>query len=53
MNVTTAVVILNVLNELGLPAERQRQIVKEHPDLRRTAKLSQELLIASPANGKT
>lgn len=53
VNVTTAVVILNVLNELGLPAERQRQIVKEHPDLRRTAKLSQELLIASPANGKT
>ncbi|MDO5076434.1 HEPN domain-containing protein [Corynebacterium sp.] len=31
---TTAVVILNVLHELGLPAERQRQIVEEHRQLR-------------------
>lgn len=30
---TTAVVILNILHELGLSAERQRQIVREHPQL--------------------
>ena len=31
VEVTTAVVILNVLHELGLPAGRQREIVREHP----------------------
>lgn len=53
VNVTTAVVILNVLNELGLPAERQRQIVKEHPDLLQTAKLAQKLLVTPPENGES
>ncbi|HEV7384425.1 MAG TPA: HEPN domain-containing protein [Phenylobacterium sp.] len=35
---TTAIVIRNVLHELGLPAERQREIVREHPQLRATAR---------------
>lgn len=42
VDVTTAVVILNLLNEVGLPAERQRKIVKEHPQLRATARQARE-----------
>ncbi|WP_406690511.1 hypothetical protein REH65_32225 [Saccharopolyspora sp. ID03-671] len=38
VEVTTAVVILNVLHELGLPRERQREIVQEHPQLRATSR---------------
>lgn len=38
VKVTTAVVILNVLHEIGLPAERQREIVREHPQLRATSR---------------
>ncbi len=44
VDVTTAVVILNVLNELELPADRQREIVREHPELRNTAKRAQNWL---------
>lgn len=44
VEVTTAVVILNLLHELGLPAERQQAIVREHPQLRRTASLAGEWL---------
>lgn len=44
VEVTTAVVILNVLHELGLPAERQREIVQEHPQLRATARIARERL---------
>ncbi|MCX4725463.1 HEPN domain-containing protein [Streptomyces sp. NBC_01306] len=46
VRVTTAVVILNVLHELGLPAERQREIVQEHPQLRATAQTAGEWLAA-------
>ncbi|GAA4421874.1 hypothetical protein GCM10023169_15370 [Georgenia halophila] len=46
VEVTTAVVILNVLHELGLPAERQREIVQEHPQLRTTARTAHEWLVA-------
>lgn len=42
VEVTTAVVILNVLHELGLPAEQQRKIVREHPQLRATARAAHE-----------
>jgi hypothetical protein len=45
VEVTTAVVILNVLHELGLPAERQREIMKEHPRLRATASSAREWLV--------
>ncbi|KOX33952.1 hypothetical protein ADK67_04890 [Saccharothrix sp. NRRL B-16348] len=46
VEVTTAVVILNVLHELGLPAGRQREIVQEHPQLRATARTAGKWLIA-------
>lgn len=45
VEVTTAVVILNLLHELGLPAERQREIVQEHPQLRATARKAREWLV--------
>lgn len=47
VEVTTGVVILNVLHELGLPAERQREIVQEHPQLRATFRTASEWLVAS------
>ncbi|MEV6370181.1 HEPN domain-containing protein [Micromonospora musae] len=47
VEVTTAVVILNVLHELGLPAERQREIVQRHPQLRATARSAREWLVAT------
>ncbi|NYI71907.1 hypothetical protein GGQ54_002467 [Naumannella cuiyingiana] len=46
VEVTTAVVILNVLHELGLSAERQRGIVRDHPTLRYTSGLAREWLVA-------
>lgn len=45
VDVTEAVVILNVLHELGLPAERQREIVREHPQLKATARTAREWLV--------
>lgn len=47
VEMTTAVVILNVLHELGLPAERQREIVQEHPQLRTTSRTAREWLVPS------
>lgn len=49
VEVTTAVVILNVLHELGLPAERQREIAQEHPQLRATARTAHEWLVVPRA----
>lgn len=46
VDVTTAVVILNLLNEVGLSAERQREIVKDHAQLRETARRAREHLRA-------
>ena len=46
VDVTTAVVILNLLHEVGLSAERQREIVKEHPQLRATARQASRHLCA-------
>ena len=50
VEVTTAVVTLNVLHELGLPAERQRKIMQEHPQLKETARAAREWLVA-PGTG--
>ncbi|MHC9657226.1 HEPN domain-containing protein [Corynebacterium diphtheriae] len=50
VEVTTAVVILNVLQELGLSAERQREIVLTHPKLRHTVGLSREWLVPSKSD---
>lgn len=47
VELTTAVVILNVLHELGLSAERQRQIVEEHPQLRKTSQTARKWLVNS------
>lgn len=44
VNVTTAVVILNLLNEIGLSAELQRKIVQQHPQLHETAQQANTLL---------
>lgn len=35
---TTGVVILNLLHEIGMPAERQQAIVRDHPQLRSIAR---------------
>lgn len=50
VEVTTAVVILNILQELGLSAERQQEIVLTHPNLRHTARLSREWLVPSKSD---
>ena len=50
VNVTTAIVILNLLNELGLPAERQREIVHNNPQLRSTSSHAREWLSTPEAN---
>lgn len=44
VDTTSAVVILNVLHELGLPAERQREIVQDHPRFRMTCRKAREWL---------
>jgi hypothetical protein len=49
VEVTTAVVVLNLLHELGLPAERQSEIVREHPRLRATANTARDWLVSSDA----
>ncbi|MGV9319469.1 ApeA N-terminal domain 1-containing protein [Streptomyces sp. NPDC003660] len=46
VEVTTAVIILNLLHELGLPAERQSELVRKHPQLRATARTAREWLIS-------
>ena len=45
VEVTTAVVILNILHELGVPGERQREIIQEHPQLRSTARRARKWLV--------
>lgn len=50
VEVTTAVVILNLLHELGLPVERQREVVQEHPQLRATSRNACERLAASESD---
>lgn len=45
VRVTSTVVVLNVLHELGLPVERQRQIVRDHPQLRMICRKAREWLV--------
>ena len=45
VDTTSAVVILNVLHELGLPAERQREIVQDHLRFRMTCRKAREWLV--------
>lgn len=44
VDVTTAVVILNLLNEVGLSAEQQRKIIRNNPQLREAARQASDLL---------
>jgi hypothetical protein len=48
VDVTSAVVILNVLHELGLPAAQQREVVQDHPQLRATFRTAVEWLVPLP-----
>lgn len=50
VEVTNAVVILNVLHELGLSAERELEVVRDHPTLRYIAGLAREWLVASESD---
>lgn len=43
---TTGVVILNLLHEIGLPADRQQTIVRDHPQLRSIAGWAKEQLVS-------
>nr|WP_257494228.1 HEPN domain-containing protein [Actinomyces wuliandei] len=51
VDVTTVVVLLNVLHELGLPAERQREIVRYHPAISAAAERARRCLV--PPEGQT
>lgn len=44
VRVTTAVVLLNLLHALGISPERQREIVRDHPQLSYTADQAREIL---------
>ena len=45
VRVTGAVVILNILHELGLSAERQRQVVRDHPQWQMVCEKAREWLV--------
>lgn len=45
VDTTSAVVILNVLHELRVPVERQREIVQDHPRFRMTCRKAREWLV--------
>ncbi|WP_061211769.1 HEPN domain-containing protein [Dermabacter hominis] len=49
VEVTTGVVILNLLHEIGMPADRQRAIVREHPQLRMIASWARTELVTPEA----
>lgn len=49
VEVTTGVVILNLLHEIGLPAARQQAIVREHPQLRSIARWAKAELVTPEA----
>ncbi|MBK6871213.1 MAG: hypothetical protein IPG94_07395 [Kineosporiaceae bacterium] len=50
VRVTTAVVTMNLLHELGVPEARQLEVVRDNPDLRHTAKLAAEHLTDTPSS---
>lgn len=44
VKVTSAAVVMNILQVLELPGERQREIVQYHPEIRQTARQASEIL---------
>jgi hypothetical protein len=50
VKVTTAVVVMNLLQALGLPGERQREIVNDQREIRHTAKQAREVLAPKPTD---
>lgn len=46
VRVTGAVVVMNLLQVLEVPGERQREIVRDHPELRQVARSAREHLTA-------
>lgn len=48
VKVTSDVVLMNLLQALGVPGDRQRAIVRQHPELRQTAKQASDNLASSP-----
>lgn len=52
VKVTSAVVVMNLLQELGVPSERQQEIISEHPELRQTAKQASDDLASKTADGE-
>lgn len=49
--VTSAVVVLNLLHEIGLPSERLREVVNDNPDLRHASQLAKNHLTARGQDG--
>ena len=47
VKVTSAVVVMNLLEALGVPGQRQREIVNDHPELRHTANQARDTLSAT------
>lgn len=47
VTVTTAVVLINLLHELGIPAERQREIVETHPAFTHATRLTRLHLVST------
>lgn len=52
VKVTSAVVVMNLLQELGVPGERQQEIISEHPEFRQTAKQASDDLASNPPAGE-
>ena len=50
VNTTSAVVILNILYELGLPAEQQRKIVRDNSQLQRVCEEARRWLVPPEAD---
>ncbi len=53
VKVTSAVVVMNLLQAMGLPGERQREIVNDHPELRHTSIQARRALTTMPADGQS
>ena len=53
VKVTSAVVVMNLLEALGVPGQRQREIVNDHPELRNTANQARDSLTATPTDAES